>query len=722
MPSSPTGLSKRQLKKIVKEQQSLLKKHPNNLVARLKLAGALRDLGRIEEALEQYHIVAEAYREAGRRVQALAVCRSILEFAPEDTVAKEIARALEPEEKPRRRITLHPEAKAGGLELTASAPASPPSPPSQEPRGETAPKEAPGGADGRAEVSPEPAGPLRQEGRGAVGGPAQPYMDGRRAQAEHPSPRAQAPGSPDRESGRAHSLGRIRLAKRPVVVSRARSSGQRPVAEPAPSGGGIEAPQAKKTPSRPIPAAVLRAAAGRGEQDETGHPSETESKDRPGAGKEPATDAESASPKGGARGEAPLRAKTLAYGEAVDQDAEPTRERTVRRSRPSSVTDFPTVTEPDHRPSVFGTGRPRRSTRPSLVELRSILEAPEVDEAVAGLSPQEEGIFAEMGRGAHERSEPDAAERPGAPESGGKGREEVRAQAESSLPHEAEQGADREILLREAALFKDLPEEVVSTIEERMGVQEVPEGHVVIREGEPGNALFVVLRGRFAVEKIRRDGSGTVRLGTLGPGDFFGEFALLTDRKRHATVRALEAGKVAEIARRVIGKLAKQHKSVARTLRAYYRRRLLDMLTATVPLFDHLPPEEQKRLLRKLRFKRYSPGDVIVPEGSRGSGFYLVLVGQVRVTKQTEAGEVELAVLGEGEYFGEMSLIRDQPAMATVRAIQPTELVQVAGEEFYRVVGEYPALWEEMVREVRRRELLNHSLLAGSSQKDPMLV
>lgn len=72
----------------LKELEKRLKQEPNNLGLRVQVAGMMREAGRSIEAVELYRSVAFAYRDQGRTQQAVAVCRSILEIAPDDVACQ----------------------------------------------------------------------------------------------------------------------------------------------------------------------------------------------------------------------------------------------------------------------------------------------------------------------------------------------------------------------------------------------------------------------------------------------------------------------------------------------------------------------------------------------------------------------------------------------------------------------------------------------------------
>ncbi|MFT3732923.1 MAG: cyclic nucleotide-binding and patatin-like phospholipase domain-containing protein [Hyphomicrobium sp.] len=99
--------------------------------------------------------------------------------------------------------------------------------------------------------------------------------------------------------------------------------------------------------------------------------------------------------------------------------------------------------------------------------------------------------------------------------------------------------------LSSVAIFRDLPAAALRLLEDRLQPIHVRRGELVVRQGEPANALYVVLSGRFAVEI--RDYSGTVA--EISRGSTIGEIAFLAGGKRTATVRAIRDGILVRLTR-----------------------------------------------------------------------------------------------------------------------------------------------------------------------------
>lgn len=78
----------------------------------------------------------------------------------------------------------------------------------------------------------------------------------------------------------------------------------------------------------------------------------------------------------------------------------------------------------------------------------------------------------------------------------------------------------------------------------------------------------------------------------------------------------------------------------------------------------------------------FEPGEAIVSEGELGDRFYIVEKGRVEVVRAGGGAPTRLATLGAGEYFGEVALLRDLARTATVRALEPTDVVSIGRGDF----------------------------------------
>jgi CRP-like cAMP-binding protein len=130
---------------------------------------------------------------------------------------------------------------------------------------------------------------------------------------------------------------------------------------------------------------------------------------------------------------------------------------------------------------------------------------------------------------------------------------------------------------------------------------------------------------------------------------------------------------------------------------------------ATVPLFKSLDAPERERFAELVREKSYPKGSVILFEDDPGDALFVVRSGRVKVVLLAEDGrEVILSLLGVGEYFGELSLIDDQPRSAHVIAMEESSLLVLRRDDFRRRVESSPgvawALLQELSHRLRRAD------------------
>jgi CRP/FNR family transcriptional regulator, cyclic AMP receptor protein len=121
-------------------------------------------------------------------------------------------------------------------------------------------------------------------------------------------------------------------------------------------------------------------------------------------------------------------------------------------------------------------------------------------------------------------------------------------------------------------------------------------GEVVVHEGDPADSLHLVVSGRFAVRRTTRLGEDAL-IAVHGPGDAFGELALVEAGSRSATVAALEAAETLSVHRIEFDELRSSHPSVDRmlvSLLAHQVRRMNALLT------EAYYEDAGRRLLRRL--------------------------------------------------------------------------------------------------------------------------
>lgn len=120
-------------------------------------------------------------------------------------------------------------------------------------------------------------------------------------------------------------------------------------------------------------------------------------------------------------------------------------------------------------------------------------------------------------------------------------------------------------------LFDDLEDEEFTELATELQSREFDEGAVVVEEGSPGDSMFIVASGQVVVTTTK--GDEPVRLAELGPGDFFGEAALLSGRPRTATIRAESATHCLELTRTSLDRIVAKHPRVREVMDEFNRRR-----------------------------------------------------------------------------------------------------------------------------------------------------
>lgn len=121
-------------------------------------------------------------------------------------------------------------------------------------------------------------------------------------------------------------------------------------------------------------------------------------------------------------------------------------------------------------------------------------------------------------------------------------------------------------------------------------------------------------------------------------------------------------------------------------------------LVAKVPIFQDLRRREFRRLEGILHRRSLDRGEAVVREGEKGVGMYIILSGEVRIVQCGEDGnDQQLAVLDEGDFFGEQALLDETPRTASAIAVAPCQVIGFFRPDLLNLIESNPRLGLKIV-------------------------
>ena len=133
-----------------------------------------------------------------------------------------------------------------------------------------------------------------------------------------------------------------------------------------------------------------------------------------------------------------------------------------------------------------------------------------------------------------------------------------------------------------------------------------------------------------------------------------------------------------------------------------------DTLIQTVPLFSDLSDTSLKVITGKMVARSYDKEKMILVEESAGETFFLISKGTVKITRMSDDGrEVILAILGEGDFFGEMALLDGEGRSANVIALEDAKVLTLQRSDFLDILERFPKIAIHLLKELTAR--IRHS-------------
>ncbi|HWA26002.1 MAG TPA: cyclic nucleotide-binding domain-containing protein [Lacunisphaera sp.] len=244
--------------------------------------------------------------------------------------------------------------------------------------------------------------------------------------------------------------------------------------------------------------------------------------------------------------------------------------------------------------------------------------------------------------------------------------------------------------LGKSVLFRELPKEDIAAVAAVVKPEEHKKGSFVVREGEPGDHLYIVLSGRLEVRRDYAPGRSEPVAG-VEVGDIFGEIALLHSIPRTRSVRALSPSILlslhkADFERLVLSKISRQAVADAVQKVSFLQRAELtrNWSHATMSAFA-----------RRSKILEAPENALILEEGRANHCFYLVHRGEVSIRVKDR----ELRRLRSGDSFGELSLLGTGLATANVVVVSKTcSVLEISARDFLDFISQdfmIGLMWEE---------------------------
>ncbi|MCZ6677467.1 MAG: cyclic nucleotide-binding domain-containing protein [Candidatus Poribacteria bacterium] len=117
-----------------------------------------------------------------------------------------------------------------------------------------------------------------------------------------------------------------------------------------------------------------------------------------------------------------------------------------------------------------------------------------------------------------------------------------------------------------------------------------------------------------------------------------------------------------------------------------------------VPIFEDLSNRESQNIARIAYQRHYSENEVVIHEGQDSAGMYILMEGEVKITKELEDGTViDVGTLEEGEFFGDVGLLDSSPRTATVTASQDSKILGFFRPELLQLMDSDPKLASKVI-------------------------
>lgn len=242
--------------------------------------------------------------------------------------------------------------------------------------------------------------------------------------------------------------------------------------------------------------------------------------------------------------------------------------------------------------------------------------------------------------------------------------------------------------LKHYEFFSGLSDGALEELAQRIQKKQMPAGTVIIKEGDPGDAFYILCKGDVEITRKTEFGQ-TAKVASASAGDSFGEMALLTNMPRNCTVTAKTDVTMSVLTKDDFDQIVSLDTAFSNLLQRKSGSYDEFNRIKTLKPFALVEPEKMLTLIEAMQTRKFAPGETIISQGEKSNDYYIIKSGKVAVIKKEKGKEEaeQVAVLNSGEGFGEEAIIRDMPRNASIRTVEETEVLMLDKKTFENILG-----------------------------------
>ncbi len=212
------------------------------------------------------------------------------------------------------------------------------------------------------------------------------------------------------------------------------------------------------------------------------------------------------------------------------------------------------------------------------------------------------------------------------------------------------------------------------------------QGKLIFREGEPGNALYIILEGSIRVFTYDSYNE-KIPLARLNRGDYFGEQALLgyLHKSRNANIETILKTTVLKIDEKYFKDILKHDEKLEAWLKKYGVMQAFQLLTSASQFYSEI--ESIVSNMPSHNILEYIKGETIFNKGDEPDNVYIILLGEVKlVFPVVSTNKSSTLILHKGHLFGELAVLNHKKRAGTAIANSNVRLLSINGDDFKNLI------------------------------------